>query len=61
MKTIKLYSKRSEDITKLIDIVNKFATVHNVIDCNIFKDFKSDVRGINTVGYVAVIKCVVEI
>lgn len=61
MKTIKLYSKRSEDITKLIDIVNEFATVHNVIDCNIFKDFKSDVRGINTVGYVAVIKCVVEI
>lgn len=61
MKTIKLYSKRSEDITKLIDIVNEFATVHNVIDCNIFKDFKSDVRTINTVGYVAVIKCVVEI
>ena len=61
MKTIKLYSKRSEDIIKLIDIVNEFATVHNVIDCNIFKDFKSDVRGTNTVGYVAVIKCVVEI
>lgn len=61
MKTIKLYSKRSEDITKLVDIVNQFATVHNVIDCNIFKDFKSDVRGTNTVGYVAVIKCVTDI
>lgn len=61
MKTIKLYTKRSEDITKLVDIVNEFATVHNVIDCNIFKDFKSDVRGTNTIGYVAVIKCVVEI
>lgn len=61
MKTIKLYIKRSENITKLVDIVNEFATVHNVIDCNIFKDFKSNVRGINTVGYVAVIKCVVEI
>lgn len=61
MKTIKLYSKRSEDITKLVDIVNEFATVHNVIDCNIFKDFTSNVRGINTVGYVAVIKCVTDI
>lgn len=61
MKIIKLYNKRSEDITKLVDIVNDFATLHNVIDCNIFKDFKSDVRGTNTVGYVAIIKCLVEI
>ena len=61
MKALKLYTQRDESIVKLVEYVNNFATIHNVIDCNIFKDFKSDVRSINTVGYVAVIKCMVDI
>lgn len=61
MKALKLYTQRDENIVKLVEYVNNFAEVHNVIDCNIFKDFKSDVRGINTVGYIAVIKCMVDI
>ena len=61
MKVLKLYTQRDENIVKLVEYVNNFAEVHNVIDCNIFKDFKSVVNGVYTVGYVAVIKCMVDI